>query len=85
MRKLCQFQLCERLVLLFPIHGTVIFTYMQHKTQLNVGKYTSPMDPIWFNQHDMFNDMWMIRRTVSDPVVFSSLIGKLGSMRHLKY
>ena len=23
-----------------------IFTYIHHKNQLNVGKYTSPMDPI---------------------------------------
>ncbi len=28
------------------IHGTSIFTYIYHKNQLNVGKYTSPMDPM---------------------------------------
>ena len=28
------------------IHGTGIFTYIYHTNQLNVGKYTSPMDPM---------------------------------------
>ena len=28
------------------IHGTGIFTYIYHKNQRNVGKYTSPMDPL---------------------------------------
>ena len=30
------------------IHGTSIFTYIYHKNQLNVGKYTSPMDPMGY-------------------------------------
>ena len=25
-----------------------IFTYIYHKNQLNVGKYTSPMDPMGY-------------------------------------
>ena len=28
------------------IYGTGIFSYIYHKHQLNVGKYTSPMDPM---------------------------------------
>ena len=28
------------------IHGTGIFTHIYHKNQPNVGKYTSPMDPM---------------------------------------
>ena len=28
------------------IHGNGIFTFMYHKNQPNVGKYTSPMDPM---------------------------------------
>ena len=28
------------------IHGTGIFTYIYHKNQPNVGKYTSHMDPM---------------------------------------
>ena len=28
------------------IHGTGIFTYICHKHQLNLGKYTTPMDPM---------------------------------------
>ena len=28
------------------IHGTRIFAYIYHKNQLNVTKYTSPMDPM---------------------------------------
>ena len=28
------------------IHGTGIFTYMYHKFMINVGKYSSPMDPM---------------------------------------
>ena len=30
------------------IHGTGIFAYIYHHNQLNLGKYTSPMDPIGF-------------------------------------
>ena len=30
------------------IHGTGIFTHMHHKNQLNVGKSTSPMDPMGY-------------------------------------
>ena len=32
------------------IHGTGIFTYIYCKNQLNVGKYTSPMDPMGTKQ-----------------------------------
>ena len=28
------------------IHGTGIYTYIYHKNQPNVGKYTGPMDPM---------------------------------------
>ena len=31
-------------ILSYTIHGTGIFTYIYHKNQPNVGKYTSPMD-----------------------------------------
>ena len=35
------------LVCIYRIHGTGIFTYMYHNTNLtHVGKYTSPMDPM---------------------------------------
>ena len=30
------------------IHGTGIYTYIYHKNQPNVGKYTSPMDPMGY-------------------------------------
>ena len=32
------------------INGTGIFTYIYHKNQLNVGKYTSPIDPRALNR-----------------------------------
>ena len=34
-----------RLFYTLRIHGTGIFTYIYHKNQPKVGKYTSPMDP----------------------------------------
>ena len=38
-----------RLGKLFPIGSMYgIFTYIYHKNQLNVGEYTSPMDPMGF-------------------------------------
>ena len=33
----------------YRIHGTGIFTYIYQKNQPNVGKYTSPMDPMGTN------------------------------------
>ena len=30
-----------------------IFTYVYHKNQLNVGKYTSPMDPIGLDDSEI--------------------------------
>ena len=35
------------------IHGTGIFPYMYHKIKPNVGKYTSPMDPMGIYLHDL--------------------------------
>ena len=32
----------------YKIHGTGIFTYIWLKFMVNVGKYTSPMDPLGF-------------------------------------
>ena len=37
----------QQQVEMFPIYG--ILTYIDHKNQPNVGKYTSPVDPMGLN------------------------------------
>ena len=64
------FDSCCSPIVSHRIHGTDIFTYIYHKNQPNVGKYTSPMDPMGFSPEKksttgLFHHGWAnFRRTI---------------------
>ena len=65
------FSLHPRKLTTMPIqsmHG--IFTYIYHKDQPNVGKYTSPMDPSWDGKNQPFEDVFPSSKKLGDfPVM----------------